>query len=480
MTLEFTASARKKPSRQKKRIKLAGPIGLVSPCGLASLISLLCLMVAVSQPQRTIAAQRTLSARHVLVISVDGMRPDSYLRPPAGAQLPNLLRMKSEGSFAEAVEGVYPTLTYPSHTTIVTGRLPAQHGIYTNLSSRVAGKNAGDWFWFAKSIRCTTLWDEARAHSMTSASVAWPVTAGASIDWDVPEIWNPAEGQVADPLYVAKFMNPVFGLQMLGALGPPQPGMDSDVLRTRIAEYIIKEHQPGLMLVHLVDLDETQHHSGPRSAAAAATLTRIDRHIGEILAAVKQTGLAVNTDIFIVSDHGFMPIHRLIHPNVLLVKAGLLTADAQGNITGGKIDTVSNGGSFFIYWPKSEGLRADVSRALEPLFNHDLVWAALNKGALKDLGADPGAELALDAPSGAMFDSAGSGDLVTPAAGGDHGYLPFREGLAASFIAWGPDVKSGVDLHRIRMIQVGPTILKAMGITDPKFGAAPPLDDIWK
>lgn len=468
MPLETITRARMKRAHQK-RISFARLIGA------ACLIA-----VAVWFAQRAAAAPQARSARHVLVISVDGMRPGSYLRPPAGAQIPNLLRLKSEGSFAEAVEGVYPTLTYPSHTTIVTGCLPAQHGIYTNLSSRVAGKNAGDWFWFAKSIRCTTLWDEARAHSMTSGSVAWPVTTGAAIDWDVPEIWNPAEGQVADPLYVAKFMNPVFGLQMLGALGPPQPGMDSDVLRTRIAEYIIKEHQPGLLLVHLVDLDDAQHHYGPRSAAAASTLTRIDGRIGEILAAVKQAGLGDDTDVFIVSDHGFAPVHRLIHPNILLVKAGLLTADAQGNITGGKIETVSNGGSFFIYWPKSEDMHDQVRRALASLFSRNLAWAVLDQNALKDLGADPDAGLALDAPSGSMFDSAGTGSLVTPASGGDHGYLPFRAGLAASFIAWGPDVKPGVDLHRIRMIQVGPTILKAMGITDPKFGDAPPLDDIWK
>ncbi|MGH9351425.1 MAG: hypothetical protein ACRD2G_04575, partial [Terriglobia bacterium] len=165
-------------------------------------------------------------------------------------------------------------------------------------------------------------------------------------------------------------------------------------------------------------------------------------------------------------------------PNALLVKAGLLTADAHGNITGGNIETISNGGSFFIYCSQSQDLQ--VRRALAPLFDRGLAWAVLNKGALNDLGADPDADLSLDAPSGAMFDSAGGGDLVTPASGGDHGYLPFRAGLAASFIAWGPDVKSGVDLHRIRMIQVGPTILKAMGITDPKFGDAPPIDDIWK
>ncbi len=418
--------------------------------------------------------------RHVLVISVDGMRADAYTHPVAAAGIPNLLRMKNAGSFAEAVVGVYPSLTYPSHTTIVTGCLPAQHGIYTNLSSRVAGKNPNDWFWFAKSIKCPTLWDEARQHGLTTASVAWPVTAGAAIDWDVPEIWNPAEGMVTDPLYVAKFMNPVFGLELLGALGTPAPGIDSDVLRTHIAEYVITEHKPDLVLVHLVDLDETEHASGPRSPQSVATLGRIDGHIGEILSALKQVGRADNTDVFIVSDHGFLPIKCVIHPNVLLVKAGLLAADAKGNITGGKIDTVANGGSFFIYWPKSQNLRAEVRQALKPLFNQKLYWAVLGPGALKDLGADPGARLALDAPLGAMYDSAGRGALVTTTSGGDHGYLPFRSGLAASFIAWGPDIKLGVDLHRIRMVQVAPTILKAMGISDSKFGDAPPLEDIWK
>lgn len=441
---------------------------------------LLSFTIAVGPSTATRAATKTTSARTVLVISVDGMRPDSYLNPPAGARIPNLLRLKNEGSFAEAVEGVYPTLTYPSHTTLVTGCLPAQHGITTNLSSRVAGKNPNDWFWFAKSIKCTTLWDEAHKHGLTTGSVAWPVTAGADIDWDVPEIWNPAEGQVVDPLYVAKFMNPVFGLELLGALGAPNPEGDSDVLRTRIAEYVLEQHHPDLTLIHLVDLDETQHAAGPRSPAAIRTLTRIDQHLGEILAAVKKAGLAGRTDVFIVSDHGFLPVKRLIHPGTLLVKAGLLTADAHGNITGGKIETVSNGGSFFIYWPPSENLRPEIDRALRPLFDRDLAWAVLGPGALKDLGADPGAQLALDAPQDAMFDNTGAGPLVTATSGGDHGYLPFRKGVEASFIAWGPDIRRGIDLHRILMIQIAPTILKAMGIADPKFGDAPPLEDIWK
>ncbi len=418
--------------------------------------------------------------RHVLVISVDGMRSAAYVNPTEGTRIPNLLRLKREGSFAEAVEGIYPTETYPSHTTIVTGCLPAQDGIYTNRSSRVAGKNPNDWFWFSKSITCRTLWQEARQHGMTSASVGWPVTAGAQIDWDVPEIWNPQEGQVPDPLYVAKFMNPIFALQALGAIGPPKPGEDDDELRTGLAVYVIQEHRPDLTLVHLVDLDAIEHRYGPESAQAAQTLSHCDERIGAMLAALSKSGVAGNTDVFIVSDHGFLTVDRVIHPNTLLVRAGLLRTNSAGGVTGGKIDTVSNGGSFFIYWPANENLRPAVESALKPLFDQGLLWGVLGPSALREMGADPHARLALEAPRGSMFDPLATGPLLSPRPeGGDHGYLPFRKGLAASFIAWGPDIKRGVDLHRILMTSVGPTILKAMGISDPKFAGGPALVGLW-
>ena len=135
----------------------------------------------------------------MLVISVDGLGASLYDRLAAKIHISNLPRLRREGSYAEGVVGVYPTLTYPSHTTIVTGRMPAEHGIYSNLSSREPGKNLEDWFWFANAIKVPTLWDEARAHHMTTGAVFWPVTAGAPIDWDVPEIWDPQKPLLVDP-----------------------------------------------------------------------------------------------------------------------------------------------------------------------------------------------------------------------------------------------------------------------------------------
>jgi len=420
--------------------------------------------------------------RHVLVVSVDGLGAKFFAQALSKAHLPNFQRLRREGSFAEGVIGVYPTVTYPSHTTLVTGRLPAEHGIYSNLSSREAGKNPRDWFWYSRAIQVPTLWDEARQAHMTTMTISWPVTAGAAIDWNLPEIWDPGRGEGIDLDLLAKYASPGLLQATLPALLPLPARSEKDELRTRFAVYVLKQHKPHLMLIHLGDLDEAEHEHGPGSAQAVATLEKMDAYVGELLAALRGAALESSTDVFIVSDHGFLTVDTTIRPNVLLAQAGLLTLDSQGTISGGKIATVANGGSFFIYGPDSRDLRAQIDSALTPLRGQGLLWAEVRRAGLKDLGADPGALLALEARSGAAFSSQATGAVVEkqPAPTGIHGYLPSRPELFASFVAWGPHIKAGVNTHLIPMTAIGPTILKAMGIDDPKFGSRPPLDDIFK
>ena len=422
------------------------------------------------------------TGRHVLVISVDGMGSSYYMQPVAGLKTPNIRRLMTGGSFAWAVEGVYPTLTYPSHTTIVTGRRPAEHGIYTNLSSRQPGKNPNGWFWFAKAIKAPTLWDEARAHHMTSAAVAWPVTVGAAIDWDVPEISDPSKGQVSDPFYVMRFVNPLTVMELALAMGIPPRGSEDDANRTKAACYFLTRHQPNLILLHLEALDRAEHHFGPHSPQANSALERADAHIGEMLSAAKQAGLEISTDVVVLSDHGFLPVDQKVQPNVLLARAGLLTTDSKGKIAGGRIATVVNDGSFFIYWPQGCDLGAEVDSALKPLRDQGLVQAVFDQEALHEMGADPEVRLALEAPAGVEYTAEANGPLVRTLSReeGTHGFLPSRQGLESSFIAWGPDIRSGVELERIRLTEIGPTILEAMGIHDPTFGDRPPLDVIFK
>src|SRR5947208_539617 len=70
------------------------------------------------------------TVQHIVVISVDGFRPDFYLDP--GWQTPTIKSLMKEGTYARGVNSVFPSMTYPAHTTIISGVQPAEHGIYYN------------------------------------------------------------------------------------------------------------------------------------------------------------------------------------------------------------------------------------------------------------------------------------------------------------------------------------------------------------
>ena len=100
----------------------------------------------------------------LVMISVDGLRPDYITAADAhGVKAPNLRRFLAEGTHADGVQGVVPTVTYPSHTTLVTGVWPLKHGILANTTFDPLQKNAQGWYWYAEDIRVPTLWDAAAA-----------------------------------------------------------------------------------------------------------------------------------------------------------------------------------------------------------------------------------------------------------------------------------------------------------------------------
>src|SRR5262250_1294309 len=99
-------------------------------------------------------APQSRSEAHVIMISIDGMVPDYYTEPAKiGLHDPQLVKMRLDGAYADGVEGVYPTVTYPSHTTLITGVLPAEHGIVQNrIFEPPTEPQTGSWYWFAKAL----------------------------------------------------------------------------------------------------------------------------------------------------------------------------------------------------------------------------------------------------------------------------------------------------------------------------------------
>lgn len=102
---------------------------------------------------------------------------------------PNLNRLIAQGTWVKKVRGIFPTLTYPSHTSIITGQYPAVHGIVNNTKLQPTRKSP-DWYWYQrKEIKVATLYDVAHQAGLKTAAFLWPVTAGSKIDWNVAEIF---------------------------------------------------------------------------------------------------------------------------------------------------------------------------------------------------------------------------------------------------------------------------------------------------
>src|SRR5882724_1501101 len=71
--------------------------------------------------------------KKVVLISIDGLKGATLASIASrNWNTPNLNELTRKGSVSEGLVGVFPTVTYPNHTTLVTGRSPAAHGILGN------------------------------------------------------------------------------------------------------------------------------------------------------------------------------------------------------------------------------------------------------------------------------------------------------------------------------------------------------------
>ncbi len=402
----------------------------------------------------------------VLVISIDGLMPSRYTT--AGpAKIPTLRRLMSQGISADGVIGVMPTLTYPSHTTLITGVPPAVHGIYDNRIVDPEGTSNTAWYWYASDIQAPTLPMAARARNLTAAAVSWPSTVGMDLDYLIPEFWRSAHPESLKLVRAVSWPRHLIDAAEI-AQGHPFGWPQTDRHRTDVTKFIIRTYQPDLFLLHMTDLDGAQHGHGPDAPEALATLESTDGFVAEILDTLKAAGLAERTDVFVVSDHGFLATTKSLQPNAALREAGLLTINDRGQITSWDAYFHPSGGSGFVYLkrPADAALQDRVYAVLqkiqqEPANGVRKIW---NRSDLDRMGAHPLATFGLDVVDG-FYTSNGVDRLVVPSAErGGHGFDPSRPALHASFIAAGPHVTRRGSIGTIKMIQVAPTIARILGV----------------
>jgi hypothetical protein len=132
------------------------------------------------------------AAHPVLMISIDGLRSRDVTEAPVrGLTLPTFRKLMADGAWADGVKDMLPSVTYPNHTTLVTGVAPALHGIAGNLTFDPLQKNMEGWYWYASDVKVPTLFDAVHDAGKVSMNSGWPVTVGnRSITDNIPEYWR--------------------------------------------------------------------------------------------------------------------------------------------------------------------------------------------------------------------------------------------------------------------------------------------------
>ena len=407
----------------------------------------------------------------LVVVSIDGLMPSSYTNPQSVAK--NLRQLASEGAWANGVVGVLPTVTYPSHTTLITGVEPAVHGIVDNRIFDPENKSDGAWYWYARDIKVPTLPMAARARGLRAAAVSWPVTIGMDLDYNVPEYFRSNHPEIVSMIRALSQPRNVMEAAEVFRRKPfgwPQDDRD----RTDLALFMLKTFDPHVLLLHVFDLDDSQHRYGPDTPEAQATLAKVDAFVGEVVSAARASGRQPH--VAVVSDHGFLPLKTMIQPNAVFKREGLLTVDDRGTITAWQAYFHSSGGAGFVY-VKEASQRDRVYRLLQELQKDSAngireIWT---RSELDARGAHPDAAFGLDVVDG-FYTGGGHDTLVKPSGSkGGHGFAPDRTALHASFIIAGPSVAHRGSLGTIRMTRIAPTLARILGVgLSPQ--AAPPLD----
>ncbi len=410
----------------------------------------------------------------LLLISIDGLMPDQVLQAASlGVAVPNLLRFVNQGAYATGVRTVVPSLTYPAHTTILTGTSPAIHGIASNIVFDPMGTNKDGWYWYARDIRVPTLWDVAKDAGLVTANVCWPVSVGAPVTYNLVQFWRAALPD--DVKLYRALLTPRLVDELTTRVGPIPLGSDyspeADEMRAKYAEYVLLEKRPSFTTVYLGSLDEAQHKVGPSGAPALRVLERIDNLVGQLRNAFERS-VSDRRTLAIVSDHGFIAYSTEIELGSLLRERKFLEVGSNNEVSSWKAAAWTAGGTGAIVLNPTAGgeVRVSIDELVDEISNNPEfgIQEVFRGHDVNNLPGYRGANYVMALRPGYKWGRNLSGPIIVRHEGGTHGYLPDVPGMDAVFFIVGQGISESSSLGRIDMRDIAPTLAARIGLSLPR------------
>ena len=436
-------------------------------------------------------AEAAGKAKHVVIVVMDGLRPDSI----TAVEMPNLAALAGSGTFFANHHSTYISTTEGNAAALATGMQPRRGGIIGNREYRpeidpllpVDTQGAwnvwkGDQLSGGKWVAAETLPEIVRRRGGKTAVAG---TKEVALLWD-----RHIEGRTADGVDVfgGEVIPGELRDQIVAKLGPLPPAKDGryfsnndqDLWTTQVLiEKLWVRGLPTLSVLWLSEPDYAQHSSGPGSPVARLALRNSDKCLGRMLAALDATGQRGDTDVFVVSDHGFSTIAQGVAVQSDLAQQGL-------NVGGGFLDEpqrgsilmVGLGGSMLFYVIDHD--RAIATKLVNYLQTTSYAGVIFSRDGLE--GTFPLSQAGIDVPSApdvilSMRWGAGTlpragampGLLIIDASNsavglGMHGSLS-RFDMHNTLVAAGPDFKVGFkSATPSGNSDLAPTILDILGM----------------
>jgi hypothetical protein len=413
-----------------------------------------------------VQTSRRPRAEHVIVVSIDGLKPEYYLeeRWPT----PALRQVMKRGAHAVAVQAIFPSLTYPSHTTMATGALPARHGITSNRE--IIASEDPPWLWDASLIRVPALWDAVRASGGTTASLNWPMTAGADIDWCVPDVWPGSDDEVVAAMAEASSPAGLMAELEREATGRLHVANFSsrllahDVRLASMAAYLYERYRPTLMLVHVEGVVQIQQEPDWRNPRRVRAIACADLVASLLVELIERTEAWDHTAIIVTGDHGMTETHTQLRPNVWLTEAGLRPPSIDGSEWRATFRALGGCAFLMVQEPAVENAAA-VRRVLEALSpGLRATFRLVEREELDALGSDPDAPFALAAAPGYVIDQRAEPPDLQPNPGMSHGHHPEMADMNTGLVAAGAGIRAGAAAPLMRLQDIAPLVAALLNV----------------
>jgi predicted AlkP superfamily pyrophosphatase or phosphodiesterase len=443
---------------------------------------------------RKVAAAEIAKDRHVVIVVWDGMRPDFV----SAETTPILWKLAQGGVTFRNHHAVYLTATHVNGTAIETGMYPGHSGLIANYDYRPEIEktkfisteqtrviNKGDALSSGHYLSVPTLAEMVRAVGGRTV-VAAAKTVGLLLDRQPDR----DGGKLGETLSAGETRpRDILSSIIRGEGDFPGSPIYSSAQRdswttAALTNDLWARDVPAFSILWLGEPDLSQHETAPGSPAALAAIKSSDTNLGRVLAALEEKGVRSNTDVMVVSDHGFSTIAQANDLSKVLKAAGLnavgdLELEDNENVQPGEILMIGNGGSVLFYVVAHD--QAIIRKLIATLQQSDFAGVIFSKDGGR--GAFAFSQALIDSSKGPdvvmafrwteeknEFGAKGliNSDWNRKAGRGTHATLsPFD--VHNTLVAAGPDFRAGqVDELPTGNVDIAPTVLRVLKIKPAK------------